>query len=69
MKEPPLKTGHPIVDAFLLLWGALVAIVSQLQDVQAALGVVVAILTIILLVLRIAHHIRDLTTDTEPTDT
>jgi len=68
MKETPLKTGHPIVDAFLLLWGAVVAIVSQLQEVQAALGVIVAILTIILLALRIAEHIRDLTTDAEPTD-
>jgi len=36
--------------------------------VQAALGVIVAILTIILLALRIAEHIRDLTTDAEPTD-
>jgi hypothetical protein len=52
----------------LAAWGAVVAIVSQLAEVQAALGVVVAILTIILLSLRIAEHIRSLNADAEATD-
>jgi len=68
MRDPHPKTGHPLIDAILLAWGAVVAIVSQLQEVQAALGVIVAILTIILLALRIAEHIRDLNADAEPTD-
>lgn len=68
MKETPPKTGHPVIDVLLLAWGAVVAIVSHLQEIQAALGIVVALLTILLLSLRIVEHIRDLNADAEPTD-
>jgi len=68
MRDPHPKTGHPVLDMILAAWGAAVAVASQLEEVQATLGIVVAILTILLLVLRIAEHIRDLSADAEPTD-
>lgn len=66
MRDTPPKTGHPVLDMILAGWGVVVAIASQLEQVQAALGIAVAVLTIFLLILRIVEHVRSL--DEEATD-
>ena len=49
------KTGHPIVDALLMVWGAIVSVLSTtaLNVVETGVGITVGILTCVLLIFRI----------------
>ena len=49
------KTGHPVVDALLMAWGAIYSALSwsALNVVETGVGITVGILTCVLLIFRI----------------
>ena len=49
------KTGHPVLDALLIVWGAMYSALSwsALNVVETGVGITVGILTCVLLIFRI----------------
>jgi len=67
MKDEVPRTGYPLIDSLLMVWSALYSVAQTigLGAVDQSIGVGAGVLTIILLVYRIALAHIELTEETE----